>query len=815
MESFLKDLQHSFRIFRQTPGFTATAIAALALGIGTNTAIFSVVNAVLLKPVHAPEPNRVVAFVSTSSEGSSPLASEIKFNLWREQTTIFQDVSGYYFASLNLTGVDQPQHAEATFITEDYFHVFDLSIGQGRNFTREEEQSNGPPSVVLSDAFWKRAFGGDAHIIGKSISLSGTRYEVVGVTATNAQTETPEPIDVWLPFPIDPNSTFQAHYFQALGRLKRGVSLDMANARLQLTAQEFRRKFPNTLSTNRGDLFRVEPMQNVLVKDARSSLIILTGAVSLVLLIACANVANLFLARAAGRRREIAIRLALGASRIRIIRKLLTESVSLSLVGGVFGLVLGIVAIHALLALNAAHLPRIGVNGSNVTMDWRVLAFTVVVALSTGLLFGLIPALQGSRADLNPSLKESSGRTGTGFRQNRVRSLFVISEMSFALLLLIAAALLIRSLAALRSVTPGFDPRNVMTTRTPLEPPSAKKSGVDQIIRDVFRRLSALPGVDSVGYTRLLPLEGDFNSVPIIVVGRALSGPSHATSRWMVVSSSYFDVLRIPLLRGRLFTNADRLGSPGVAIINQTMARQLWPSGDPVNAQLFIGKGLGPGFAEPARQIVGIVGDVHDNALGEHPQPAVFVPGSQLSDTRTTGRPVAWVIRTRVYSPSLNSAITNELRQATGEPVPPIRSMDEIILRSTARQNFNTLLMSIFGGSALLLAAIGIYGLTSYNVQQRTQEIGIRIALGAQSAEVRNMMVLQGMGLTGAGVLIGVAAAFGLTRFLATFLFAVRAFDPLVFTLVPILLSCVALVAVWLPAHRVSRIDPTIALRYE
>jgi predicted permease len=815
MESLLKDLQHSFRIFRQTPGFTATAVAALALGIGTNTAIFSVVNAVLLKPVHAPEPNRVVAFVSTSSEGSSPLASEIKFNLWREQTTIFEDVSGYYFASLNLTGVDQPQHAEATFITQDYFHLFGLSIAQGRTFTREEEQSNGPPAVVLSDAFWKRSFGGDPRIIGKPISLSGTRYEVIGVMAANAQTETPEPIDVWLSFPIDPNSNLQAHYFQALGRLKRGISLDAANARLQFTTQEFRRKFPNTLSTNRGDMFTVEPMQNVLVKDARSSLIILTGAVSLVLLIACANVANLFLARAAGRRREISIRLALGASRIRIIRKLLTESVLLSLAGGVFGLLLGIVGIHALLALNASHLPRIGMKGANVTMDWRVLAFTIVVALATGLLFGLIPALQGSRTDLNPSLKESGGRTGTGFRQNRARSLLVIGEMSLALLLLIGAALLIRTLIALRSVTPGFDPQNVVTTRTPLEPASAKKSGVDQIIRDVFRRVSPLPGVESVGYTRLLPLEGDFNSIPIIVVGRPLNGPSHETGRWMVISSSYFDVLRIPLLRGRSFTDADRLDSPGVAIINQTMARRLWPNGDPLNAQLFIGKGLGPGFAEPARQIVGIVGDVHDNALSEHPQPAVFVPGAQLPDTRTAGRAVAWVIRTRGHSPFLNSAITNELRQATGEPVPPIRSMGEIILQSTARQNFNTLLMGIFGGSALLLAVIGIYGLMSYTVQQRTQEIGIRIALGAQSGNVRNMVVLQGMGLAVAGVVIGVATAFGLTRFLATFLFGVRALDPLVFILVPILLGCVALIAVWLPAHRASHIDPIVALRYE
>lgn len=410
--------------------------------------------------------------------------------------------------------------------------------------------------------------------------------------AGGVQTETPEPPDVWLPFPIDPNSNYQAHYFQALGRLKPGVTLDVANAQLQITTREFRRKFPNTLSTNRGGIFSVELMQDVLVKDVRSSLLILAGAVSLVLLIACANAASLMLVRATSRTREIAIRIAVGASRARIVRQLLTESVLLSVAGVVFGLTLGIAGIHALLALNTAHIPRIGVKGSNVTMDWRVLGFTVVVALLTGFLFGLIPALQASRTNLNSSLKESSGRTGAGFRQSKIRSLLVTGEMSLAILLLIGAALLIRTLIALHSVNPGFDSRNVVTTRTSLDPRLVKRPGVDQIVRDVFRRLSSLPGVESAGYTKLLPLESGFNSLPIVIVGRPLNGPSHGSSRWMVVSSSYFDVLRIPLLRGRSFTDADRLGSPGVAIINQSMARQFWPNGDPLNAQLSLERDL-------------------------------------------------------------------------------------------------------------------------------------------------------------------------------------------------------------------------------
>jgi predicted permease len=456
------------------------------------------------------------------------------------------------------------------------------------------------------------------------------------------------------------------------------------------------------------------------------------------------------------------------------------------------------------------------VKGANVTLDWRVLAFTVLAALITGLLFGLIPALQAAPSDLSSSLKESGGRGGSGFRLNKARSILVISEVSLALLLLIGAALFIRTLIALRSVNPGFHPHNVVTTRTPLDPRFAKTTGVDQLVRDIFRRLNALPGVETAAFTRMLPLEGISNSIPMIVVGRPLNGPSHGSSRWMVVSPGYFDVLKIPLIRGRLFSDRDRQETPGVAIINQAMARRFWPAGDPLSDQLLIGKGLGPTFEEPARQVIGIVGDVHDDALYRKPQPAVFVPAAQLPDARTAGRAVAWIVRTRGPSRSLDSAIQAELRQATGGlPVPPVRSMEEIIVQSTARQDFSMLLMCVFGGSALLLAAIGIYGLLSYSVEQRTQELGIRLALGAESSAVRNMVVFQGMRLALAGVAIGIAAAFGLTRFIATLLFGIEAWDPMVFITVPVFLSVVALFAVWLPARRASRINPIDALRHE
>ncbi len=493
----------------------------------------------------------------------------------------------------------------------------------------------------------------------------------------------------------------------------------------------------------------------------------------------------------------------------------MTESTLLSALGGLFGLGLGFIGVHLLLALNPSDIPRLGIDGQNVTIDWRVLVFTLAVSLVTGVVFGLLPALQSSSIDLNASLKESGNRAGTGLRQQRVRSLLIVGETSLALLLLIGAALLIRTLIALRSVPPGFDPRHVVTTETALDPRAAGATGAQQIIEKVFREFNTLPGIDNAAYTRLLPLGGGFDSIPIVVVGRPLTGPSHGESRWMIVSSGYFDVLRIPLLRGRSFTRADHLSAPAVAIVNQTMARQFWRGRDPLGAQIVIGQGLGPNFSEPARQIVGIVGDVHDNALGEAPQPAVFVPGSQLSDKRAEGRAVAWVIRTRGESAALETQISGILQRATGEPVPPVRSMGEIVRRSTARQDFNMLLMNVFAGSALLLAIIGIYGLVAYTVEQRRHEMGVRAALGARATDLQTLLLFQGMRLAIAGIAIGMACAFGLTRYLSGFLFGVKAVDPLVFAFVPALFSAVALVAVWLPARRASAIDPIAALRCE
>ena len=820
MEDFVKDLTHSLRMFRQSPGFTMAAIAALALGIGANTAIFSVVNTVLLKPLTYPDPDRIVQFLLTSPGGSGQYASVPKFALWKEQTKVFQDVAAYDRSGpgLNVTGGAFPEQLKGIHVTADYFRLFGAEVERGRTFTAEEDQPHGPHVIVISDSLWKRRYGADPDLVGKSIELGGEPHTVVGIISPSFRFD-PSP-DVWLPFQFDLATNDQAHYFTAAGRLKPGVTLEQAKAQLKLTAEEFRRKFPA------GDLgpqdgFSVQPLQDAIVGDVRQSLLVLVGAVTFVLLIACANVANLLLVRATSRRREIAIRAAVGATRGRIIRQLLTESVLLSLAGGVLGLVLGMLAVRGLLAINPGNIPRIGEYGSAVAVDWRVVFFTFGISLLTGILFGLIPALDAARADLSSTLKEGSSRTGSGFRQNKARSILVVSEMTLAIVLLIGAALLIRTFMALRTVNPGFDSHHVLTLQMSTTGPRFEKTaGVAQVVRAGKERLEALPGVKAAGTSCCIPLEGGFG-LPIIVVGRPLTkGPYHGGSGWTSVSAGYFQVFKIPILKGRYFNIRDDATAPPVVIVNQAFAKQYWPKGDPLNDRILIGKGVGPEFEEGPRQIIGVVGDIRDGGLNREPRPNMYIPISQVVDgiTALNARisPMVWLVRTEGNPLSLRSAIEKELREASGGlPVARVRSMDEVVVQSTARADFNMLLLSIFGFSALLLAAIGIYGLMAYSVEQRTQELGIRMALGAQSRDVRTLVVTQGMTLAFIGVALGTAAAFGLTRLIANLLYQVKPWDPLVFISVPVILSAVALIAVWLPAQRATRIDPLDALRYE
>ncbi|MCU1232993.1 MAG: hypothetical protein JWP63_960 [Candidatus Solibacter sp.] len=820
METLVQDLKHSLRIFRQSPGFTAAAVAALTLGIGTNTAIFSVVNSVLLKPAPFPAPDRMVFFMNTSPQGSGQGASPTKFQHWREQTAVVQDVSAFRTGVVNLTGGGFPEQLKSGQVSADFFRLFGATPLRGRTFSPEEDLPRGEQVVVLSHAFWTRRYAADPQILGKTISLGNAPHVVIGILSPGFDFRDfgPAP-DVWVPFQLDPNPTDQGHYFTAAGRLKPGITLDQARARIKLSAEDFRRKYPKALQANSG--FSVDPLREAMVRNVRSSLLVLVGAVSFVLLIACANVANLLLARAVGRRREIAIRAAIGAGRGRIIRQLLTESVLLSLVGAIAGSILGIVGIRALLSVNTANLPRVGVEGALVGLDWRVLAFTILVAAVTGILFGLIPALQSSRPDLSATLKESGGRGGTGFRHNKARTVLVVSEVALAVVLLVGSALLIRTSLALGAVKPGFDAENVLTMRMSIDGPQFVKSlAVDQMLRDGFDRIRRIPGVIGVSATCCVPLEGGYG-LPFIIMGRPLTdGPFHGGGGWQTVSAGFFEIFKIPVVRGRTYTERDSAGSPPAVVINQAMARRYWPNSDPLNDKILIGKGLMPQLAsEQPRQIIGIVGDVRGNGLDSDPGPAMYLVQAQVPDAinalNAALTPMRWIVRTRGNPLLVAPAVQEQIRQTTGLPVTDVRSMDEIVSRSTSRQRFNMLLMTIFGGAALFLAGIGIYGLMAYSVQQRTQEIGIRLALGAGPASVRRMVLVQGMRLALIGVVLGIAAALALTRLLSTFLFGVKDKDPVVFTTVAILLSLISLLAVWLPARRATRIDPLIALRYE
>ena len=817
-ENVWRDIRFALRSLLKTPGFTLVAILVIAVGIGANSAVFSVINAVLLKPLTYPDPQSLVEVMNTGND-SDPFASVPKFNIWQQQRSIFQHVAAYDTggAGLNLTGNDQPEQVQGVHVSGDYFATLGAPVIVGRTFTEAEDSPHGGNVVVLSYGLWKRRYGGNRDIVGNNIQLNGQPYQVVGVIGREFATE--NPADLWLPFQFELSSTNPANYFFVIARLKTGVTVPMANAQLKLAADQYRTTYPDRLGPNNG--FGVVLLQELMVRDTQSSLYVLLGAVGLVLLIACANVANLLLIRATARKRELATRSALGAGRRHIIRQLLTESLLISLSGGVLGLVLGFTGVRFLLAINPGSIPRIGEDASAVKVDLNVLLFTLAISLLTGILFGVVPAISSSRKNLAAILNESSNRGGVGLRSGKTRSLLVVTEMALALVLVIGAALLIRTFVKLQSVDPGFDTHNVLTMAMSISGDRFLKTGaVAQVLHDGTERINAVPGVTATAAACCLPLQGGFG-LPFNIVGRANgNNPTTGGAEYIPVSWSYFDVFKVPVLRGRNFTENDNGAAPGVVIINQTMARQYWPNSDPLNDHLEVGAGMGPVFAEPPRQIIGVVGDMRDGGLDQDPGPTMYIPVAQMPDgeTELNSRiaPLSWIVRTRTEPHTLAPAVTAAIREATGGlPVAHIRSMDEIVIVTTSRQRFNMLLLSVFGASALLMAAIGIYGLMAYSVQQRTQELGVRMALGAQTSNIRHMVIRQGMLLAGIGLVIGIGGAFWLTKFLTGFLFGVKKWDPLVFILTPIFLCSVALVAVWVPARKATRVDPISALRFE
>jgi putative ABC transport system permease protein len=821
MQTLLQNLRYAVRTLRNSPGFAAVAILTLALGIGANTAIFSVVNAVLLQPLSYPNPDRLVELELSSPQGNGNVTSIPKFNVWRAQTDVFDSVAAYDFSGpgINLTGGDRPELIKGIHVSADYFRVFGAPVALGRTFTPEEDRPGGPAVVVVSNGLWRNRFGSDPGILNRTIDLGQEPYSIIGVIGPTYSGDPKS--DIWLPLKPDPNSVDQGHYLRATARLKPGVTLVQAQAAMKHAADQFNRKFPNSPVMGPGASFTAIPLRESVIGDVRFGLLLLFGAVGFVLLIACANVASLLMARATIRRREIAIRSALGAGRSRLMWQLLTESLLLSLAGGVLGLALGYVGVRALLAINPSDIPRVGEQGAAVALDWRVLVFTLVAAILTGILFGLVPALSTSRSGISNTLRESGARSGTGLRHNKARAVLVITEMALALVLLVGAALLIRTFGALRGVNPGFDARNVLIMEMSLNGGRFEKAaGVDQLEREGRRRIESLPGVTAAAMTCCVPLEGGFG-LPFIIEGRPLTnGPYHGGATWLTISPHYFDVFRIPLISGRVFTDQDNGAADRVVVINQALAKEYWPKGDALGARISIGKGVGPEFDEPPRQIIGIVADVREGALSRPPDQIMYVPFAQVNDgiIALNNRiiPATWVVRTKLQPFSLSADIQRELREASGGlPVAHIRSMRQVVGESTARNDFYMTLLTIFAGVALLLAAIGVYGLMAYSVQQRTQEIGVRMALGASPQQVRRMVVVQGMQLALVGVVIGVGSALGLTRLMSSLLYGVKPWDPITIALVAVLLSGVTLLATYLPARRASRVDPMVALRYE
>jgi putative ABC transport system permease protein len=823
MQPLAADLHYALRMMRKNPGFSLVAIAALALGIGANTAIFTVVNAVLLQPLPYPQPERIVKLGRQFQNGIGWSISIPKYMVWR-RNDVFEAITlyGQGGPGITLGRSDPPQQVKSLQVSKDYFRVFGVAPVIGRTFAETEDLPGGPPVAVIGYDLWQTRLGGDSQIVGRTILLNAKPYTVIGILPASFHAD--PPVDVWLPMEADPASTNQGHYLQVAARLKPEVTIQKAQAEMKVVGEQFRRAYPTWMDAH--ESVAVKSMRDALVDNVRTALYILFGAVALVLLIACANVANLLLARAAGRQREMAIRAAVGANRRHILRQLLTESILLAGLGGVLGFVLGSWGVRALLLAVPANIPRLaaddGVGNVIPALDWRVGLFTLGLGLLTGVLFGLFPALHLSKPDLSSTLKEGGGRSGTGLRHGQARAALVVAEIALALVLLTGAALLIRSFVGLRTVNPGIDAHNVLTMETSMSGGQYSTTAkVDSFVTQVVRRVEALPGVEGAACSIVLPLTSGID-LPFTIAGKppANSDRYNGDEQWRSVSPHYFRVFKIPLLRGRLFSETDLGNASRVVIINEAMARKYWKDQDPVGQVITIGKGLGPEFEDPPRQIVGIVGNVKETGLNAKDQGVMYIPQSQMPQGLTalanSVLPLSWSVRATQNPTGLRMAIEQEFRAVDGQmTVARVKPMEQVIADSIARQNFTMLLLSIFAGIALLLAAIGIYGLMSYSVEQRTQEIGIRVALGAGRPAMLRLVLGQGLKLAGAGVVAGMAIAFGMTRVLATLLFGIKATDPMTYAGVAAILMAVALSATYLPARRAATVEPIEALRYQ
>lgn len=807
----LTDLKYALRMLVKTPMFAVIAIFTLALGIGANSAIFSVVDTVLLRPLPFKDPDHIVmvwARYVSDSEGRGVHSFPDYVDL-RDQSQSFSGMAAYTRTAGTLSLTDDAQYLEGNAITPEIFDVLGVPPLLGRGFTQEDAKDQGERVVVLTYPLWKRAFGGDPKIIGQQITLSARGHTVIGVMPPGWKFPIEdEHIDYVIPLRyITPAALINrgAHFLSVVGRLKSGISMRQAQAELSAIAGRLSKQYPDT-NMNFTSMDVVTLHADV-VGDVRPALIILLGAVVLVLLIACANVANLLLARAASRSREIAIRTALGASRFRVIRQLLCESLLLALTGGIAGLLLAWWGVDLLGAAGPQGLPHI----AQIKVNFTVCAFTFAVAIGSTVLFGLIPALQVSRPSVNESLQQGAKGSTGGLHTNRLRAVLVVSQVSLSLLLLAGAGLLIKSFFNLRATNPGFDPVRLMTMNLTL--PRVRYPEVDQQIRAheaIMEKISAIPGVESAGAANPLPLAGNISSLTFMVSGAApLPRGNHPGAGYLIVKPDYFQAMRTPVLQGRPFTRADTKDSPLVAMINEAFVRKHFPDRNPIGQQLMIDRGEGKA---PACEIIGVVGNSRHDSLAAPPGPEMYVPFQQ-DPTRTLD------VVLRVTSTNL-LGLQADVKRAVHEVdkdlfVPKLEPMTTFLSTQLAQPRFNMMLLAVFAGVAMILAAIGIYGVIAYSVTQRTREIGIRMALGAQRTQMLGMVLRQSLTLVVIGIGIGFLVALGATRVMATLLYGVGANDLSTYAVVIAVLSAAAFLASYIPARRAMKVDPMVALRYE